>query len=579
MDLHTTNAPAAWGLLRLFRRRAVAAGVARLLLLVFGLLSSGCQSYYRSRETEASRQNVSLLAESKVFVVHQGAEVWELREPRLSGEVLTGSRTLTTGRLDVWPAAPATGQSARYRAAEAPVVLNIVHVYLRQNPDQAPAGADGQVSIPLASIRQIDLLEKDTGKTTASYVLGIAGATVAVMAILLVIVALTKSSCPFVYAHDGQSYRFVGEAYGGAIFAPAERTDYLPLPGIRPRQGNQYQVRISNELKERQHTNLAELWVAQHPAGTQVLLDQKGRAHTLRAPQAPTQARTGSGGSCEAQLRARDHDAVMFNDEQPGAAPNEVVLTFERPAGARAGKLLLRAQNSLWLDYLYGEFIGKFGGYYNTWAAGQATQPAAINRQWGLDQHLPLNVYVDAGRGWELAETIPTVGPLAARDLVVPLDFGTAGAGAAAGTGAATGPVRVKLSCGFMFWEVDYAALDCTPNEAVQLDNCRLQSARTERGADARPALAADDTRYLRQLQPGTAVSLHYETRLPAPTAGLQRSVFLRTKGYYEHLRDFQGLPNLPALYAFRRPGRFIEFSKERYRETTRDLMPATASR
>ena len=562
MQHAAATAFAAPGPLGLFRRWA--AGIAWMVLGALAPLLTGCQSYYRAKESEVTRPNVNLLAESKRFLVHQGSTIWELQSPRLNGEMLEGTKQEVSAPLTRYKTLPAKSKTGLLQKKKTAQVLNIVHVYIS---DLQPGTGD-QVSIPFSGIRQIDLVEEDTNKTTVSYVLGGLGMAVGVAAILLVIVALTKSSCPFVYAYDGQGYHFVGEAYGGAIFAPAERNDYLPLPAIEP-ENNQYKLKISNELKERQYTNVAELWVAEHPAGAQVLLDSRGRPHTLQAPQAPTQARTPSGHDYTAQLQATDRNPVLFNDAASGNAPNELTMTFAKPAAARHGKLVLHAQNSLWLDYLYGEFIKKFGSYYNTWADQQRTQPAAINRQWGLDQGIPLQVYVDAGQGWRLAESINTVGPLASRDLVVPLDFAA----------NATAQVRVKLACGFMFWEVDYAALDCSPNAPVQLDHCRLQSALTERGQDARAQLAADDAQYLRQLRPGTAVSLVYETGLPAPKAGTRRTAFLRTKGYYEHIREFEGLPNLPELYAFKKPGRFIEFSKEKYRATIQDMAPAVAQR
>ena len=553
------------GLLGLFRRRAVAAGLSWVLLGALGPLLLGC-NYYRTSNKEVSRENVNLLAESKTFVVHQGDAQWVLRNPLLNADVLAGNQEAIPPALEKFktPLTTKYGKRPRYEHKEKSTVLNIVHVYV----SEVQPGARDEVSIPLSAIQKIDLVEKNSGRTVASYVFGSLGIALGAFVVLGVIVALTKSSCPFVYAYDGQGYQFVGEAYGGAIFAPAERNDYLPLPALRP-DNNQYRLKISNELKERQFTNLAELWLVQHPAGTQVLLDQRGRPHTLAAPQPPTQARSLAGHDCTAPLRAPDHSAYLFNEDAPGAAPNEVVMTFAKPAAARHGKLVLHAQNSLWLDYLYGAFIEKFGSYYNTWAAQQRTQPAAINQQWSLDQGIPLKVYVEAGQGWQLVETIPTVGPLASRDLVVPLDFAA----------NASRQVRVKLECGFMFWEVDYAALDCSPNAPVQLENCRLQSALTERGADARAQLAADDSLYLQQLRPGTAVALTYESRLPAPGAQARRTAFLRTKGYYEHIRDFKGLPNVLELSAFKKPGRFIEFSKEKYRQTVQAISPTLAQR
>ena len=96
------------------------------------------------------------------------------------------------------------------------------------------------------------------------------------------------------------------------------------------------------------------------------------------------------------------------------------------------------------------------------------------------------------------------------------------------------------------------------------------QAAVDEKGLDQRRSLAAADGQPLQQLRPGTQVTLTFPAG--AAPAGTRHSAFLRTRGYYEHIRSYEGLPNLPELYAFRKPGRFVEFSKERYREATRQL-------
>ena len=175
---------------------------------------------------------------------------------------------------------------------------------------------------------------------------------------------------------------------------------------------------------------------------------------------------------------------------------------------------------------------------------------------------MPLKVYVETTHGWQLVEHIPLVGPLAARDLLVPLDL----------TNVASSQVRVKLEAGFMFWGLDYAALDASPDQPTTLEKCPPQSALDEKGQDQRANLAADDAQYLRQPHPGMEVTLSYQPQLAAPAAQSQRSAFLHTKGYYEHIRHYEGLPNLPELYGFRKPGRFMEYSKEKYYDTARQL-------
>ena len=543
-------------LLCLFRRPPVARATARLLLAALLPLHLSC-SYYYTRNRPVSASTLTTLADSKIFVVHQGPETWQLVAPKLNAETLEGLRAVPYPQLAQFSQPPVAGTSAQYKVLDRNIVLNVVHLYISEHQE---LGA-GQVRIPLSAVQRLDLVEKDTGRTTASYLLVGLGVAAGIFVIVGIIALLLKSSCPFVYAYDGHEYRFVGEAYGGAIFAPLERDDYLPLPAFEATSPH-YQLKLTNELHERQYTNLAELWVVAHPATTQVLLDQRGGVHTVANPQTALRAVSLGGADCTAQLAAADNNAFLFNEELAGPAVRSFALEFARPATARTARLVLRAKNSLWLDYLYGEFAKKFGSYYSNWALKEKQLPAATINQWLRDQGMPLKVYVETTQGWQLVENIPLVGPLAARNLVVPLDLSQ----------VPPGPLRVKLEAGFMFWEVDYAALDASPEQPTTLEKCRPQTALDEHGLDQRDNLAAPDAQYLQQPHPGMEVTLHYQSALTAPASQPRRSTFLRTRGYYEHIRHYEGLPNLPELYAFRKPGRFMEFSAEKYHETAQQL-------
>ena len=515
-------------LLHLFRRPPVARAIARLLLAALLPLHLSC-SYYYTRNRPVTAPELTMLADSKIFVVHQGLETWQLVSPQLNSDALEGLQAAPNPQLAQYSQPPMAGTSAKYKAQEKNVVLNVVHLYISEHQE---LGAD-QVRIPLLAVQRLDLVAKDTGRTTASYLLAGLGVAAGAFVVVSIIALLLKSSCPFLYAHDGHKYRFVGEAYGGAIFAPLERDDYLPLPALEAANPH-YQLKLTNELHERQYTNLAELWVVAHPANTQVLLDQRGGVHTVASPQAAQRAVSLGGADCTAQLAAPDNSAFLFNEELPGPAVRSFTL----------------------------EFAKKLGSYYSSWALKEKQLPAATINQWLRDQGMPLKVYLETPQGWQLVENIPLVGPLAARDLVVPLDLVQVGPGA----------LRVKLEAGFMFWEVEYAALDTRPEQPATLEKCRPQTALDEHGRDQRDHLAAVDAQYLRQPHPGMEITLHYQSALAAPATQTRRSAFLRTRGCYEHIRHYEGLPNLPELYAFRKPGRFMEFSAEKYHETAQQL-------
>ena len=55
---------------------------------------------------------------------------------------------------------------------------------------------------------------------------------------------------------------------------------------------------------------------------------------------------------------------------------------------------------------------------------------------------------------------------------------------------------------------------------------------------------------------------------VPPELQGKQQAVFLHTRGYYELIRDFEGLPKISELEKFKTPGYFSDYSKRRYLET-----------
>jgi hypothetical protein len=536
--------------------------LARITLFAFLFQLIAC-NYYRTRTEDPSAiKNLYSLSKGKIFLLHQGSKTWSLTDPVLNGDELEGKLNDVPASLTNYAYTDPV-KSHRYQSKDKYNALNLVHLYINEYRQEEGS----QVAIPVSSIKRIDIVEKDTGRTIATHVLSTIGITVGVLLLISIIILLTKSSCPFVYTHNGEGYEFTGEAYGGAIFAPLERDDFMPLPNMVPVE-NEYRLRITNELKERQYTNLAELWVVQHPADSKVLLDNKGNVHTLSAIQAPVAAQTNAGESCLEPLLKQDKASHLFNEDVPENKPNEAILTFDKPSEAVNGKLVLHAQNSLWLDYLFGEFTQQFGSYYNKWAASQKRESYEKLSQWQHEQGIPLSVYLETNKGWQLVDHIESVGPLASRDLVVPVNLADV---------QAKDQIRIKLTSGFMFWEVDYVGIDYTANVPVKMEKYKPARAVNEKGQDVRQALSGNDEVYLHQLQPGTAVSISYR-HVVQQAPGTTLSTFLHTKGYYEHVRDYTGTPDVPELISFRKPGRFIEFSKEKYQEVNKQMrLTATA--
>lgn len=86
------------------------------------------------------------------------------------------------------------------------------------------------------------------------------------------------SSCPVLFAWDGERYRFVADfaGVGGlgylvepGVFAPPDPTEYIPLPPLQP-LGGDYVVQVLENLEEVAYLDEVKLLAVDHPEGTEV---------------------------------------------------------------------------------------------------------------------------------------------------------------------------------------------------------------------------------------------------------------------------------------------------------------------
>ena len=94
-----------------------------------------------------------------------------------------------------------------------------------------------------------------------------------------------KGSCPFLYVYDGGGYQFVtdllwrsplGMVTPMGFLAAAETADYVKIPGdlMKPKAGV-YSLQITEELWETAYFDMVKLLAVDHPAGTQIFVDEK----------------------------------------------------------------------------------------------------------------------------------------------------------------------------------------------------------------------------------------------------------------------------------------------------------------
>lgn len=433
-----------------------------------------------------------------------------------------------------------------------------INVYLSETvkrPDQLPC----EMTIPVADIQKIEVYDVSTPAVIGNIVL-LTGTELAIMGMVYAIMLAFKESCPFVYSWNGDEFLLEGETYSGAIFPYLERHDYLPLPRLEHASG-QYRLKLTNEVKEAQHTNLAELITVDHPAGTSVLLDKYGNCQSLADPRPPLSAQTMDGTDVLDLLSRNDNLKYLgglVTESEPQT--DAVTLCFNRPDEATSAKLVIRAKSSFWLDYTLIKWFDLFGGMYNPWYNQQSKISKASNPNWPLEQGIPLSVFVEKNGRWEFVDCFPVTGPMADRDLVMPLDL----------SGIDSELLKIKLQSGFMFWEYDYAALDWSPQADVNVQTLTLTTATDQDGRKVGHLMAADDAKYQVMDKVGDQVELSFA--VPPLREGMLRTVFLHGKGHYKVLRDPSGKPDIAYLEQFRQPGRLSLFSREKFLELSQQV-------
>jgi hypothetical protein len=513
-------------------------------------MTGGCSYFKVVRPSEQPADVINKMQDQQKFIIlHLDDNAWQLTNIIVNDETVTGSISALVGHEKYKSVKP--DNSNRYHKSKSnneSYILSEVHIYVTEYSEVEK----GRISIPASAIEKIEVYDKDKGATTASWAFSALGVAAGAFGVLLVIIALTKSSCPFVYAYDGQDYMFSGEIFSGATQPGLERDDYMLLPNVVSSEGT-YSIRLTNEVHEIQSVNLASLLAVDHPDDISVLIDKTGKIQTFRKPTLPVTAENNAGRDILDLIGKKD--SVYFSGNPPDMGKDGVetiVLKFIKPHDCKSAKLVIRAKNSFWLDVLFTKFHSLFGEKYNVFAEKQESASTGKLYKFLLDQKIPLSAYIEKDGKWQSAGYFNIAGPMAMRDDILPVDL----------DGISSDTVIIKLETGFLFWEVDYAGMDFSKTEKVVQSELAATFALDRNGADVIDLLRAKDNSYLVLREVGDELILDFNS---PSMLNSSRSVFLHTSGYYKILRDQTGPADKQALKTFRKPNRFPEFSKETY--------------
>jgi hypothetical protein len=410
--------------------------------------------------------------------------------------------------------------------------------------------------VPLDQVQRVWVERKELsqGRTIGL----VAAVAVGTLAVIVGVVAATKQSCPFVYSWDGTQYVFDAEPYGGAISRGLEKDDFSQLDHLREQDGI-YRLRMTNEVDETQFTNLTELWVVDHPAGSRVAADVRGKLHTLSAPQVPLSARDAAGHDLLPWLRATDRliwEPPSVADAD-GNLRNDIVMTFPKPAGATQVKLVANAATGLWGSYMIKKMVelrGRdVGGWYALMDESQTARDGLF--AWEVREELfALKIYVEEPTGWQVRGILPGTGPFISKDRIVPLDVSR----------VQGDQLHIRIHPPAGFWALNSFAVDYAPDLPVSVEKLEPATAQDLQGKDVLPELVANDDRYLAMPNIGDTADLTFHA--PPRHEGTGRTVFLHSRGYYKLHVATNGEPDTTTLQEIENvPGAAARFAANEF--------------
>ncbi|MEI6575392.1 MAG: hypothetical protein WCO63_04365 [Bacteroidota bacterium] len=385
-------------------------------------------------------------------------------------------------------------------------------------------------------------------------------------------------SCPYVFTLEDGRWHFRGEIYAVAIFKSLQRDDYLPLENLKSSK-NSIQIQLANRLDEVHHTDLTELIFVKNAMGTYHLLDKYGKIQTVSSPQIPMKATANGYHDVRSLLASSDNSYYGFKEGQKilpeaqnflsrfytavkkvfwgkdGSNMVDLVVEYKKPKNVSSAKFIVKAKNPSWTSQVYyNDFLRKFGTYFSEWSQKQNSGSGESLKQWALDQGLPLVVYVETSHGWQMADYFDMVGAqeLNSREMVMQIDL----------RDVDQETVKLKLVCGYNFWEVDYASLDFTVNQAASVYTCSASNVVSDQGHNFTERVNKTDDQFL-DMNKGEDARLSFSC--PVDYSPSDYSVFLHTNGYYNVKKSFSNNPEWLSLIGYSRPGAYTAFAREQY--------------
>ena len=536
-------------------------------LIVISLLCGGCFRHFYSTNTVNqidSATLVKLIGAQKYFILHDLSHnrQYALNNIKILNENLVAGKGPLLSEHEFYEH-PTKSDHNAFPAKNQDIVLYEVHLYTQN------AGTDSlHVNIPLKDFGRIDVYELDKKSTNNARAGSIVGITLTTATIIVAIAAIsatdkavsgvnnlkTVNCSPQVFLTDHKQAALQGTLYSGAIAASLKRADYMPL-NLTENSGDKIRMTIMGKDEEDIMLNSVRLMKVSHNENDRVLIDRKGNVLVYNNPVAPTQASIGQDQDLRSELMAKDRKYYSFTNHTEEGTCSDILLSFSKPLDSTNGKLIINAKNSAWSYYLFNQFKSLYGNYYPDLILKKDKADPAQVLQCELDQFLPMLVSVKYKGEWKFIDYFPTAGLSNSRDLIMNMDLAEF---------KDSSKIQVRLQTTYMFWDLDYAAMDFTTSnichtEYIPASVISLVNRDNESMDRQEPVQNSNIV-----VKGPLCLDLEFNIHSPQET-GMKNSYFLAGNGYYHENSRFEGEVRIGELSRFSGKGAFDKYSREKF--------------
>jgi hypothetical protein len=326
--------------------------------------------------------------------------------------------------------------------------------------------------------------------------------------------------------------------------------------------GGEYRLKVTNEVDETQYTDELKLVVVDHPRGVSVVPDERGVLHGASAPVPPSRAVDTHGRDLMRYVAGDDWVAWRSAEEDLDPASmtgtkERLVFDFPKPAGATRARLIFNGGNTLWASQMLKRYLALHGRDLPAYHAALGMPgPAQLDLLTWVrrDEVTSIDIRVATPAGWITKGSLGIGGPFVTRPRLYSFDIADV-----------PGDVlKVQLTPAIGFWTINHLAVDYGADVAITAREIEADRAIDSAGTDIRPLLAATDNRYCVMPRNGDTADVVFKA--PPRAAGLDRTVILKTNGYYDIHMGTLGDPQ-PAVLAriAAEPGYFVRYAMGEY--------------